>query len=61
MKKASVHRKWYTCPNCGAKVLIYDNTANSSGVFTVCSRGCRKEVEILIVDGEQITRSHDAE
>ena len=57
MEKPSVKKKWYTCPHCGAKMILYDNTANCSGVFTTCTRGCRSEVEILIKDGEQLEPS----
>lgn len=42
-----VCRKWYTCPSCGTKLLIYDNTAKSSGVYIKC-RTCKKEIEVII-------------
>ena len=58
MKKNPIERKWYLCPKCGAKMMIYDNMAESHGVFTICSRGCRNEVEILIQDGKQVFPEH---
>ncbi len=54
MKKIPTERRWFVCPYCGAKIVIYDNTANSHGVFTVCHRGCRREVEITVENGRQI-------
>ena len=60
MNKVPTERKWYLCPSCGAKVLIYDNTAECRGVFTTCSRGCRKEIEVVIENGRQILPSAPA-
>ena len=54
MKKPPVERKWIVCPHCGAKHSIYDNTAESHGVFLKCTRGCGAEFELVIEDGEQI-------
>ena len=54
IKKPPVEKKWYLCPYCGAKILLYDNTASCGGVFTTCSRGCRREVEIILKDGEPV-------
>lgn len=53
-KKPAIERKWLLCPHCGMKVLLYDNTADCSGVFVKCTRGCRKTFEVVIRDGEQI-------
>ena len=42
MKKLAmppIERKWVKCPYCGAKVMLYDNTAQCSGVFITCYRG----------------------
>lgn len=38
--KIPVVRKWYRCPNqeCGQKLLIYDNTAQCSGVYIRCKK-----------------------
>nr|DAZ69353.1 MAG TPA: Transcription initiation factor IIE, alpha FINGER, Transcription [Caudoviricetes sp.] len=47
LKKPSLTRKWYECPVCQKKLLIYDNTAKSSGVFIKC-KTCKNEIEIRI-------------
>ena len=56
LPKVATERKWIHCPYCGAKHSIYDNTANCYGVFLLCYRGCKKEFELIIKDGEQIMR-----
>lgn len=43
----ALERKWYLCPNCGAKLAIRDNTTKCSGLYIKC-RGCKKEVEVNI-------------
>ena len=45
---------WAKCPNCGAKVQLYDNTANCSGVYVKCTRKCGYEFELKIKDGKQV-------
>ena len=57
MNKPSVEKKWYICPRCGSKIMLYDNTANCQGVYLKCSRGCRNEIEILIHNGEQVGKT----
>lgn len=47
-----LERKWLLCPHCGAKTVLYDNTASCSGVFLKCTRGCRKEFEVTIEHGK---------
>nr|DAP56400.1 MAG TPA: hypothetical protein [Caudoviricetes sp.] len=47
IKAIPFERQWYSCPHCGAHLLIYDNTAYSSGVFLKCKK-CGSEVEIKI-------------
>ena len=54
MRKASTERKWIICPNCGAKHSLYDNTANCNGVYLKCTRGCKKEFELVIEEGNQV-------
>lgn len=49
--KPSLERKWLFCPNCGAKTILYDNTANCNGVFIKCTRGCKIEFEVRIKNG----------
>lgn len=46
-------REWFICPHCHAHLMIYDNTAESSGVFLKCKK-CGKEVEIKINKGRQV-------
>lgn len=50
-------RKWAKCPYCGAKLLIYDDTAECRGIFVKCTRGCGQEVEIVVHDGKQTKRA----
>ena len=53
IKRPQIERKLALCPHCGAKTVIYDNTAECSGVFLVCTRGCKKEFELKIKNGKQ--------
>lgn len=50
--KPPLERKWLLCPHCGAKTILYDNTANCSGVFLKCTRGCKLEFEVKIKNGK---------
>lgn len=54
VQKPQLYKMWAKCPYCGAKTVICDNTAYCSGVFLVCTRGCRKEFELKLKDGKQI-------
>ena len=47
MIKIPTERKWFRCPCCGKKVLIYDDTAKCDGVYINC-RECKREVKIKI-------------
>jgi transcription elongation factor Elf1 len=39
---------WYCCPNCGKKILRYDELkAESRKLFIKC-KNCKKEIEINI-------------
>lgn len=49
--KPPLERKWLYCPHCGAKTILYDNTANCSGVFIKCTRGCKQEFEVKFQNG----------
>ena len=53
-----IKRDWAVCPHCGAKVTIYDNTAECKGVFMKCTRNpmCKKEFELVIKNGRQILK-----
>lgn len=54
IKKPPIERFWVRCPLCGAKAdAIFDNTANISGLYLVCKRGCRREFEVKIINGKQ--------
>ena len=37
----------HRCPECGTKLLIYDNTSRAEGLYMKC-RTCKTEVEIKI-------------
>ena len=54
--KPPLERFWVRCPHCGAKVQVYDNTAECHGVFIKCTRNqaCKKEFELVIKDGKQV-------
>ena len=47
IKRPPLKREWFKCPFCGKNIVIYDNTARSSGVFLKC-KNCKNEVEIKI-------------
>lgn len=47
LKEISIKREWFCCPNCGCKLLIYDNTARVKGVYIKC-RICKKEIEVKL-------------
>lgn len=40
-------KKWYKCPNCGKKIIKYNEDACSKGIFFLC-KNCKKEIEIKI-------------
>lgn len=44
---------WAKCPKCGSKTVLFDNTANASGIWLKCTRGCGTEFELIVRDGEQ--------
>lgn len=54
VKKPPLSRTWALCPRCGAKTVLYDNTAECSGVFVKCTRGCKQEFELKIEHGKQV-------
>jgi transcription elongation factor Elf1 len=48
MIKVKDSKKWYLCPNCGKKILIYDiKKAVSKGLYIKCKQ-CKREIEIKI-------------
>ena len=47
-------KKWLLCPYCGAKTIIYDNTAECRGVHIKCTRGCKATFEVKIKNGKPI-------
>lgn len=54
LKMPPLRREWVRCPHCGAKTVLYDNTANCSGVHIKCTRGCKREFELKIINGKQV-------
>lgn len=54
--KPPIERQWLRCPRCGAKTILYDNTANCSGVFIKCTRNCKREFEVKILNGKQVVQ-----
>ncbi len=48
MKKPPIERKWYCCPVCHTKLIIYDNTAVLSGGLFIKCRTCKREIEIKV-------------
>lgn len=49
-----LERRWLLCPRCGAKTILYDNTASCSGVYIKCTRGCKTEFEVTIKEGKPV-------
>ena len=54
IKLPPLRRMWARCPHCGAKTVLYDNTAQCSGVHIKCTRGCKKEFELKIINGKHV-------
>lgn len=54
MRTLAIEKKWAVCPECGAKCVIYDDTADCHGVFCKCTRGCGTVFELVVESGEQI-------
>jgi len=40
-------RKWFRCPHCGKKLLLYTNNSIVKGVYVYCKR-CKKDIEVKI-------------
>lgn len=57
IKIPPLKREWVRCPHCGAKVVVYDNTATCRGVYLKCTRACKKTFELVIENGKQIERA----
>lgn len=51
-----LNKMWAVCPHCGMKTVIFDNTANCSGVHVKCTRGCKMVFELVIENGKQIIK-----
>jgi DNA-directed RNA polymerase subunit RPC12/RpoP len=49
-------KKWLRCPYCGAKTIIYDNSAECRGVHIKCTRGCKREFEVIIENGKPVVQ-----
>lgn len=54
IRKPPLEKYWLRCPHCGAKTILYDNTACCAGVFVKCTRGCGLEFEVRIKNGNQV-------
>jgi uncharacterized Fe-S cluster protein YjdI len=54
LPKPPLRKDWAICPHCGAKVTIYDNTAECHGVWLKCTRGCKEVFELVIHAGKQV-------
>lgn len=52
--KPPLEKKWVKCPFCDAKTILFDNTAECSGVYVKCTRGCKREFEVKITQGKQV-------
>lgn len=41
-------KKWFVCPNCSKKILIYDEVkGQSQGLYIKC-KSCKKVIEIVV-------------
>ena len=41
-------KKWFVCPNCSKKILIYDEIkGQSQGLYIKC-KSCKKVIEIVV-------------
>ena len=58
IKMPPLERMWLRCPRCGAKTILYDNTATCSGVFVKCTRGCGLIFEIKLAGGKPADDVH---
>lgn len=54
LRKPVLAKKWAKCPFCGKNIILYDDTANSSGIWAKCKK-CGCEFEIKIQNGQQKT------
>lgn len=54
IKFPATRKMWAVCPYCRAKGILYDDTANCRGVWLKCTRGCKREYELIIKDGKQV-------
>ena len=59
VRKPVLERKWAYCPYCMAKTVIYDNTSDCRGVWIKCTRGCKREFELIIISGNQILKEKE--
>ena len=41
-------KTWYLCPNCGKKILKYDEIKAKSEKLYIKCKQCKKEIEIKI-------------
>ena len=43
-----MRKDWFTCKKCHKKLLLFNDIANSTGIFIKCKK-CGYENEVLIV------------
>lgn len=51
IKIPPLERKWFKCQKCEQKLLLFDNTAISEGVYIKCKK-CGTENEIKLGDAK---------
>ena len=47
MIKIPIEKKWFLCPYCEKKLVLYEDTAHCRGVYIFC-KFCKQEVEIKV-------------
>ena len=53
IKIKAMRKDWFTCKKCHKKLLLFNDIANSTGIFIKCKK-CGYENEIKIKDGKVI-------
>lgn len=41
-------KKWFVCPNCGKKILIYDEIKGQAQDLYIKCKSCKKVIEIVV-------------
>lgn len=45
--KAPTKKRWFLCPRCGKRLVLYHDAAKCCGVYVWC-KGCKRDIEIII-------------